>query len=380
MISRARARKLAFALLTLLILTGSALLTPAFAADRELITIAWKRPVNQPVCLAMSSGGKNFGIVDKDGTVRLYDEDGHLLWKKQVEGATDVLVARNAQSVLVYSKLNPVYQDVYFFRKDGRRLWKHRVEGSVWCGAVSFDGMRAAVTTGERYVYVYRLDPRRPTYRRWRLEGIGYRTTFIPDNKRMVVGTWQESALACYSLGGEFHWRNDHDDSRQYELHASADARTILGLLPATQRDPGFELCLWDSGGKLLWQHSLDGFDARALVSPESQYVAISYADFLSKEGSGIIERKVAVYKADGDLLWEKGGLFFGPRLIALSPKGSSVIVSDGERSLYNIDKRGRILSKLSLEGTVRKTVSSEDGCRILLYCGDGWLYLVRVG
>jgi len=387
MISRALFRKLAAALLVSLASAGPLVFILAFATsqiahcrDQESISVRWKSPVNQPVCLAMSTGGKFCASVDKDGTVRFYNQLGHLLWKQHVEGATDVLVARNGQSILVYSKLNPVFQDVYFFRKDGRKLWKHRVEGSVWAGAVSSDGTLAAVTTGERYVYRYKPDPSRPKYRRWRLDGIGYQVTFTPDNQRIVAGTWQEPALVCYDIEGKFQWRSRHDTDRQYELRTSGDGRRVLGVLPGTQHDPGIEMCFWDSGGKLLWKRSLDGFDSYALVSPQSRYVAISYANFLSGEGSDIIERKVAVYKSDGRLLWEKGGLFFGPRLVALSPTGSSVIVSDGERSLYNIDERGKILSKLTLGGTIRKTVSSEDGHRILLYCGDGWLYMMHVG
>ncbi|MGB9589104.1 MAG: hypothetical protein ACPL7O_13070, partial [Armatimonadota bacterium] len=93
---------------------------------------------------------------------------------------------------------------------------------------------------------------------------------------------------------------------------------------------------------------------------------------------SQVVERRVAVYSTVGRLLWEKGGLFFAPHLVALSPKGSSVIVSDGEKSLYNIDNRGKLLSKYTLPATLRETVASEDGRAILIYCGNGWLYLVR--
>lgn len=370
--------KLRTALLAFLLLAAHSYITPDTASAQEEITVGWKSPVNQPGSLTMSSGGRYCASVDKDGTVRLYDIAGKLLWKQRVEGATDALIAHNGQSVLVYSRLNPVYKEVHFFQRDGKRLWKHQVEGAVWSGAVSSDGMHAAVTTGERYVYIYRPDPGSPRYRRWRLEGIGYRVVFTPDSKRVVVGTWQESQLACYDLHGKFQWRASHDEGRQYDLHVSADSKSILGLISATPHDPGNELCFWNASGKMLWKKPLSGFEARALVSPQSQYVAVSYADYIT-EGTDIIERKVAVYQANGELSWEKGGLFFGPRLIALSPTGASVIVSDGERSLYNIDRRGRILSKLTLQGTVRQSISSEDGRSILLYCGDGWLYLLKV-
>ena len=373
-------RKTLLASLISLIAVGCLTAFHALADTKEAITTAWKSPVNDPICLALSAGGKYSGSVDKKGGVRLYDESGHIVWEEQVEGATDVLVARNGQSVLVYSKLNPVFQDVYFFRRDGTRLWKHRVEGCVWSGAVSADGLHAAVTTGEKYIYLYAPDPKRPRYNRWRLEGIGYRAIFTPDNQRIVVGTWQDSALACYDLKGRFQWRCRNDETRQYDLHISADSRGIVGVIPATIHDPRAELAYWDSGGKLIWEQPIKGFEAHALISPKSQYVAVSFTSFLSEKGDGIVERRVAVYRSNGTLLWEKGGLFFEPKLVALSPTGDAVIVSDGERSLYNIDRRGRILSKLILPGTIRKAMSSDDGRRILLYCGDGYLYLMHVG
>ena len=350
------------------------------AQTRQPLAVIWKSPVKEPVCLTMSAGAQYCGVVDRDGTVKIYGPGGNLAWDRKVQGATNVMIARNGQSVLVYSKLNPVYQEVYFFRRDGRKLWTHRVDGCVWSGAVSADGMRAAVTTGEKFIYVYRPDPNRPRYRRWRLEGIGYQVLFTPDSRRVIAGTWQDSMLACYDLDGEFQWRSRFEPDRQYEFHAGADSRSILGLIQGTQYKPGAEVKFWDSGGSLLWTKSLDGFDAHALVSPQSQYVAVSYAGYVSRKGEGIIKRKVAVYRYSGKPAWEKGGLFFGPRLIALSPDGSSVIVSDGEHSIYNMDRQGKILSKLDLKASARKWVATEDGSRILIYCGDGCLYLMGVG
>lgn len=352
---------------------------PQVFANGKSIKVQWKRPTNPPICLTMSTGGRYFGVVDKNGEVRFYDRRGHLIWAKRIEGATDVMIAKNGQSLLVYSRLNPVYKHVYFFRHDGSLLWKHRVEGSVWSGDVSPDGTHAAVTTGERFIYLYTPDPKYPKYRRWRLNGIGYCVTFTPDGERVIVGNWQDSELACYDIQGEFQWRSEYGNDNQYQIQISGDGNRILGLLSATNHDPGLEVRLWESGGNLLWKRSLDGFDACAYISPQSRYVAISYANYLPKEGSDIIERKVAVYKFNGQLLWEKGGLFFGPRLIALSPGGTSVLVSDGDKCIYNIDERGKILSKLTLGGKIRNAISSDSGHSILVYCGDGWLYLMSI-
>jgi outer membrane protein assembly factor BamB len=357
----------------------AATISPVLTGGREPITIQWKRELNQPVSLAMSADGRFFGSVDKSGDVRIYDQEGRLLWQKTVEGATDVLIARHGQSLLIYSKLNQTHQQVYFYTRSGRLLWKNAVDGSVWAGAVSPDGNHAAVTTGSRFAYVYKPDPHHPMFHRWRIDGIGHCITFTPDSKRVLIETLQASGLSSYDIDGHLLWRTKHSLDRQYDIQMSADGKEILGVLQGTQHAPNVELSLWDSQGMLQWKRSLDAFDARALVSPRCEHVAISYARVLSKRPPDVIERKVTVYNNLGQLLWEKGGLFFGPRLVALSPSGYSVIVSDGQNSIYNIDKQGRILSKLTLGGKVEKIISSEDGRRILLYCGDGWLYVMSV-
>ncbi|MHB0912958.1 MAG: WD40 repeat domain-containing protein [Armatimonadota bacterium] len=349
------------------------------ASARESISVRWKRQVNKPICLAMSASGNYYGSIDSGGTVRLYDRQGKELWRQRIQGATDMLIARDGESVLVYSRLNPVYRDVYFFRGDGTRLWKQHLDGCVWSGAVSPNGRHAAVTTGDKYLYIYKPDPNRPKYRRWRLPGIGRSIIFTPDSERVIACTWQESVLACYDREGTLQWSNPLVSERQYRLHVSGDGRTVLGLLPGSRYNPDLSLMLWDKAGKRLWSKPMHGFDGCALVSPQSQYIALSYADFISRQNPDLVERKVAVFKADGTLWWEKGGLFFSPRLVALSPSGARVIVWDGERSLYNIDRRGKILSKLTLKSDIAKTLPSEEGDQILVYCDAGWLYLLDV-
>jgi hypothetical protein len=377
--------KLTIAVPIALILMGLPVIAPvrsALAAPPEPIKIAWKTPVNRPLSISMSAGGQFCGIVEQGGVVKVFGQKGNLLWKQKVTGATDVMVARNGQSVLVYSKLNPIYQEVNFFKVDGRKLWTHHVRGCIWSGAVSADGMRAAVTTGERYLYLYEPDPHRPTYRRWRLRGIGYSVAFAPDNARVITATYQKPTLASYDLRGKQMWCVDNDSERQFDLRISADSKSILGTIPATPYHTDAEVRFWHSDGKLAWKQVLSGgYEAHALVSPQSQYVAVSYADsILSRKGKKLTERKVAVYRSDGRLLWQKGGLFFGPHLMALSPTGSSVIVSDGAHSVYNIDQNGRVLSRLDVKASIREAMSTEDGRKILMYCGDGWLYLMSVG
>jgi hypothetical protein len=328
----------------------------------------------------MTQDGKFIGSVDGSGTVRFLDAKGSLLWQKKVEGATDMLVARNGESVLVYSKLNPIHTEVSFFRANGLQLWHHKVEGPIWAAAVSADGDHVAVTTGKKYVYAYSPDPRRPKYHRWRIDGIGRCLAFTPDSESIIIGTWQKSGISSYTLAGALKWSSPHAVERQYDLKVSLDGKMVMELIPGRPLSPRIELGLWTSEGKLLWRHALDGYEGRALISPASQFIALSYSYVISHRSTEIVERKVAVYRADGSLAWQKGGLFLGLNLVALSPKGSSVIVWDGEKTLYEIDSTGRVRSKLMLPGMVRQAVSTDDGRRILLYCSNGIMCLLDVG
>ncbi|MCL6518253.1 MAG: WD40 repeat domain-containing protein [Armatimonadetes bacterium] len=363
----------AIAAIILLLFAG---INGAVGDDLHLI---WKRPIKPPVSLTIAPGGNYFGTVDTEGNVRFYNKNARLIWQKKIEGATDALIAQNGSSLLVYTKLDPTRTTVHYFRLNNNLYWRHDVSGSIWSAAVSPNGDYVAVGTGKCYLYLYPPYPIRPRWRRWRLEGIVHSLTFTPDSQRIVAGTWQKSAIACYDLKSKLLWRYGHYNDRQYDLQVSADGNTILGVQPGSQHRPVTEVCLWNTQGRLLWRQKVEGFEPFARVSPRSQYVAISFAKYLSRSRSHMLERKIKVYSAKGNLLWEKGGLFFSPRLVAISPTGSSVIASDGKSSLYNIQSDGKIRSKLTLGGVIRTCIPSNDCRQILIYCGDGWLYLVGV-
>lgn len=361
--------------------------TLTFLARRPLrndgsapITISWKHQVHTPESLAISNDGKICGTVDSDGLIQLFDGTGRITWQQQVPGATDVLIARHGQSLLAYSRLNPAYQKVFFYTATGRLLWRHTVDGSVWAGAVSADGDTAAVTTDQGFVYIYSPDPLYPRFRRWRIPGVGHTLAFTPAGDRIVVGELHDSAISSYDIDGRLLWRTKLHSPRTYEMTATANGQVIQTFVPGTKDVPSTELALWGSDGQPLWAKSLNGYDARALISPQGQRIAVSYAAQVSPKHPEMIERRIVVYEADGTPLWEKGGLFFGPRLVALSPDGTSVIVSDGSNTLYRIDSSGRILSKVSVGGKLRNIISAEDGSKVVFYCDDGWLYEMTAG
>ena len=67
------------------------------------------------------------------------------------------------------------------------------------------------------------------------------------------------------------------------------------------------------------------------------------------------------------------------PNLVAISPDGNTVTVTDGQRALYNFDADGRIsAAKMDMDALIDKTVTSDDGKYVLVYTYDGKLTLVQ--
>ena len=72
--------------------------------------------------------------------------------------------------------------------------------------------------------------------------------------------------------------------------------------------------------------------------------------------------------------------MLFPPNLVALSPDGSRLIVSDGKHTLYALRHDGHILRRYPLPGSLRQTTVSADGRVLLVYTGNGTLSLFGLG
>ena len=121
-------------------------------------------------------------------------------------------------------------------------------------------------------------------------------------------------------------------------------------------------------------------FTRRPRSPQNGEYVAVSYLRQIVRGNQSLSEHHLRLLDRDGNTLWERGGLLFSPTLIALSPDGSSILVSDGQRTLYALGQDGHILRSYPLPGLLRQTALSADGHVLLVYTGDGTLSLYRMG
>ncbi len=364
----------------------------------------WTLPVQGYRAAALSPDGKFIGLVsnytpgkagEKLSLWRWADRPDKPLWSRSQAGASLVAVGMGGQTVLACARMNPM-QPFISVRKgsDGTQVPQKPLDGAVWDVQMSADGQSAAVTTGGRGLYLF-PSIERSGFHRYGLGGIGNTVSVTADNTYLTAGTWDESGVACFTVSGTEVWQypNAEDAPRHqalttriFEVQMAQRGHTVLGVSYANAHQSDGTLYLWrsDGDGTPRWTHSLgvDTFFPKALISEDGQCIAVTYLRQITRGDRSISERRLLVLDQDGGTVWEKGNLLFSPTLVALAPDGHRITVSDGQRTLYNLNSAGRITAIYPLKGTaaIRETMSTPDGRSLLVYTSDGLLSLFQIG
>jgi hypothetical protein len=139
--------------------------------------------------------------------------------------------------------------------------------------------------------------------------------------------------------------------------------------------------------GNRLWKIDLNAFGAKAQVSNDGEYIAITCAHMSDYSTGSVLEHKLSYYTRDGrQVFGDRGGLYFSPELVAVSADGSRITVQSGPSTLFTLDKRGSFKSKLTLDKnpktkvapTIRETIATSNGRFLLLVRGDGQITLYK--
>ena len=367
------------------------------------LTLLWTRQVAgfrgaalspQGELVALSSGVK--------GTVSLWHwrtQPDHPLWTHAAANASNVAVGAAGSSVLAWSALDPDQPDMTILSgADGATLAHQNLGSAVWDAEISADGAYAGVVTGGKRLYLYELSDQ--PYRNeksdkrihhWSLGGIGSCVAFPTIGSFLITGTWDDSSVACYTPRGVCLWQYPEAAEARHRLadrlftaQLSGSGRYVLGMSYGNVRESDPTLYLWrsDGGGNPLWKTELgeDAFYPTAQITQDGEYVAVSYLRQIVRGTQSLSEHRLRLLDRQGNTLWERGGLLFSPDLIALSPDGGHLIVSDGQRTLYALRRDGHILRRYPLPGLLRQTALSADGRVLLVYTGDGTLSLYQLG
>lgn len=362
--------------------------------DRPHWETVWTHRAPDLVAMDLASGGE-VAWVDRKGCVRGMDVRGRTRLQTAPLAGVNCLVATPPGLVLAYSRLNPLRPVVTILdpKDGGKRPLACPVEGAVWRVAVSFLGNTALVGTGQRWVYVLPVDrdaqkTARPVAR-WRAPGIPESAALVSERPLALLGTWQRSGVSAFSLDGTPRplQYEDPESDRAHSVCLSADGSTAVATSARGPREAEARVTVWDTeNGRRLWSENLEAFRPDALTSHNGQLIAVAYVKALSYRTGAAVERKLALFDRTGQRLWEKGKLFFSPRLVAFAADGSRLTVTDGAGAIYTLDARGRFQSKLRLPANpstgvvpgIRQVIASEDGEWLLIHRGDGQITLLR--
>ncbi len=380
------------------------------AADRRPpppapLTLLWTRAVAGFRGAALSPQGELVALASgPKGAVSLWHwrtQPDRPLWVHPAANASSVDVSAAGSFVAAWSPLDPAQPEFTILRgEDGATLSHRTLDGAVWDAQISADGCYGGVVTGGKSLYLYILSdqPYEPGKRekrihQWSLGGIGdsVAITSPPAGSYLVTGAWDDSGIACYTLRGKCLWHFPKESparprlvDRLFTAQLSGNGKYILGTSFGNVRQSDPALYLWrsDGGGNPQWKAELgdDAFYPSAQISEDGRYVAVTYLRQIVRGDQSLSEHHLRLLDRDGTTLWERGGLLFSPTLVALAPDGSSILVSDGQRTLYALGKDSHILASYPQPGLLRQTALSADGHVLLVYTSDGTLSLYRLG
>ena len=345
------------------------------------VSIEWKLPVGAIKYLAFSSCGRYLYTVSADDTLCAYSVSGAKCYSVKNAEADRIVVCPNGEFAMLYSHLNPAAAKLTFLDSRGRVYWKMKVKGAVWCADADSDKdcAKFVVGTGQGYVYVIDVGRNRKRYTRWRAPGAVVSINTDSDDGNITLGTWQDSTILRTTNKGRRLWERDTDSTcLQYVESLKSSDRVVNRSVPSKTGSDG-ALDVLDKDGNRIWQRKIDNMDkTRILAAPNGEYLCLGNSKSIEHKGKSISERHGILLDSSGRTIWDKGSLFFQADPILVTCSGC-VLLSDGKKELFTITSSGELDPSIKLPAQIKRSVASRDGFRLLLHCGNGLLYMLRV-
>lgn len=375
------------------------------AASDDTFKRIWTTPAPGLRAFGISPDGHYVGVINnvapgsllqKTSLWRWSDRPGTPLWTRTERGVSEIEISRDGLYVLTWSKMNLTQRMLKMRRgADGICLLPLTIDGAVWDVRLADDGRNAAISSGAHSLYIVSLDDR-PILHKWlgSLLGSGNSLAFSPNGNTLVVATWDETSISRYTTRGSVLWQFPvRDQARQslagriFDIQTTRNGKSILGVSYTNVRRGDIHLYIWPSlgNGSPSWNYSLgsDAYHPRVFLSANGRYAAAGYIRVISRGELTVPERRLALLDTQKDkIIWEEGNLLFSPELVAFSPNGERITVSDGQHTLYNLNSQGRVTATYLLRGlgSIKQITATPDGRYILIYTSDGSLSLLQAG
>ncbi len=350
-------------------------------AGAPRVSIGWQLPSSALRSVAFSHGGRFLSTVNRDGVVSVYAASGAKAYSMAVDSATDALITDSGRYTAVYSRLNPTQTDVTFLDARGKLSWKLETAGAVWSvdGRDTPGGARFAVGTGSGYIYIVDVTDRGEHFRRWRNAGAVVSVALTADAQDVIFSTWQNSTIGRCTIMGARKWTLNADPSRLHYVEAlGASGRVLVRAVPNRSGADG-AYALMDRSGDLIHRGVLSASkDAKVFVAPSGQFICVGVDELIRHRGKSLREKHAVLMDASGKELCEKGSPFFRASPLLVGPNGY-VLLASGRVQLFAMSPSGELQPVAKTPAPLTRWVSSRDGSKMALFCGDGQLYVADI-
>lgn len=297
-------------------------------------------PGLQVAVAKVAPDGEAAAIMDKRGRLEVFASDGGELLSQQYPGARHMALSGSAKRIVLAGRGRGSWWLRVIDRK-GHTLWRQSVQGRVQSLAIRPDGDTAfAVTNGAR---MYVLDVRdRPAWRRVKTKHTLTSVQYANSADALFGVTVSPEGYGMVNADGSERWwrpRPAGPFGADLTLDGSMVLVTQASIAPSAQ----VQVALFTSEGRQVFSRQAPGYELRAAISSDGQYVSVSYRRKLVGKRRSVMERRIALWTGTGQTVWEQGGLFFKPVLAGMTERPLGVLVAEDYSLLSALNRQGNL-------------------------------------
>jgi hypothetical protein len=282
-----------------------------------------------------------------------------------------IVLSNGGDYALSYSPLAP-RQTTVSLLKGGKPLISVKLDGPITAGAISPDGTLAAAVTRNRRICLFRKKGNTFVASRSRLSA-SPRALLVPASNEVVIGYRGIGGVETLDGRGHHQWKLQGQARTVYDPYSSLDGKAIGVLSYRSGTGDRARVYVMSPNGTVLWQDHLPGIFPRMALESEATGAAVGYTEVYSGATTRY-GRKIVYYDGKGHRLWEKGGVFFSPTLVATVSPGPAVMVRGPQMNFYTLDSRGAIRGLFTSPVVSLRTEASRNGRMLAVWDKDGIL------
>lgn len=297
-------------------------------------------PEAEPVGLAVSPDGRAAASILKDGELVVIDEEGRQRVRRQMDGAQFLAISEDARWMAVGGKTGASWW-VRILDSEGEQVWRQNVQGELTALVMAPGGGSAYALMDNLRMYAFDVGER-TRWRRLKMDYVARTAYYSEGADAILIATSDPRGYGVVDVDGRTRWWRPSPPG-QFQLKSAARGQLIVALTNTLTPKAEIIFQALSPSGRILFDRRFDGFEPRVAVSADGQRFALSYRRKLTHQDKSVWERRVNVWDAEGNRLWEQGGLFYKPVLVGVVQNPFGVVVAEDFTLLSSLDAYGRL-------------------------------------